>query len=257
MNKLPLYTKQIWFALGLACTALTVMAFTFKPVAPSIEVFFGEEIVANNHASFEIENGTDWETFYGVADDAPNPIEIRTYTIRNTGDAPLSVQNISIENLSDESFSIVEEPANSTIASGDSASFKVGFTIRGYKVAAAKIGITTNDPVIPTYYMFLMAHSVECPVCPNNRNNGVKCDTCIAGFSGAPLCEDCENPLHGGKSCDTCKDKYNPDTYPSCNECRTTYMINDCTECVFPGQDIKTYCNTCEDPNKRWPRCYM
>lgn len=257
MNIPTYFAENIRLYFGLVLITLTAMAVTFKPIAPSIEVLYGNGAITNNHASFEIENGTDWETFYGLAKDNDVLDEERIYTIANTGDAPLVIQNISLENLSDNYFSIEEQPANSTIAPGDSATFKIGYTIRGYGVSAAKITITTNAPTDPTYLVYLMANSIECALCPSSRNTGSKCKTCVSGYTGAPLCEDCVNPKHDGENCNRCKDKYNPQTFPACNECRSSYMVNDCTACVFPGQDINNYCNTCTDPTKRWPRCYI
>lgn len=223
-------------------TILTIVwAFPLKPIQPpAIEVGGGSlmlPITANN-VTYEdsiIGNGTGWGVYQGRSDFSDTVIDTRTYRIRNSGEEPLQITGISIQNFGgidslggNTFFSIVKNPDN-VVAPGEHTEFRLGFSRINLGVVVAEIKISSNDPDIPDFRFYISANSQYCPECDNERHTGLLCDKCAEQFA--------------------------QDSYPACDVCVEPNMVDDCTRCRFPAADYSTFCTTCLNPLRSPPRC--
>ncbi|MFC6877827.1 choice-of-anchor D domain-containing protein [Flavobacterium myungsuense] len=107
---------------------------------PEIEVQGNATTITSGEAAPSITNWTD----FGASNTT------RTYTIRNLGNALLTIGTITISGLNGSEFSVTTPPS-SIVAIGSSTSFVVTFAPTAVGVRTATISIINNDPDESSY----------------------------------------------------------------------------------------------------------
>ncbi len=79
-----------------------------------------------------------------------------TYTITNSGIAPLSLGNVSIGGTDPSDFSVTGQPASS-VAAGGSTSFTIQFQPTALGTRPATVKFTENDPSQPSPFIFAVS----------------------------------------------------------------------------------------------------
>lgn len=109
-----------------------------SPPAQEIAVEGNNVVIANGDNSPSLGDHTDFDT---AASGSP---VARTFTIRNTGGANLTVGTVTIGGAHASDFSVTAQPA-SPVAGGGSTTFQITFTPSAAGVRTATISIPNND----------------------------------------------------------------------------------------------------------------
>ncbi len=75
---------------------------------------------------------------------------VRTYTINNTGAAPLTISAVNITGLNAADYAVTTPPA-AVLQGGASTTFQITFTPSALGERSANVSVVTNDNQIPTY----------------------------------------------------------------------------------------------------------
>ena len=135
---------------------------------PVIDVQGNSVSIANGDTT---PDGAD-HTNFGSAGTGTGTV-VRTFTIRNTGEAALTLSGapITVSGTDASDFSVSAQPAGNSVAAGDSTTFEVTFDPSAVGVRTATLSIANDSAVTP--YSFAIGGTGSPP---NARINGSDCN---------------------------------------------------------------------------------
>jgi hypothetical protein len=184
------YSVQVVDLFG--CTAISTAVEVTSNI-PEINVQSNSISIIDGDNTPSATDNTDFGTTFPAAS------VVKTYTIQNTGTAPLDISSINITGLDAASFTVGGITLPMTIAAGNSTTFTITFNGQAIKPYNAAVSINNND-CNEAQYDFSVKAEISCvPVsltnCPQNITTNTTAGLCSASVNYSVTASGTPSPI--------------------------------------------------------------